>query len=220
MFGKKKKYLEYTFVNKNYNTQDNAEILINDILEPSSPKSSCWWSSLKTTHSNKWRNYSEYLKVFQRKSLSGEHPELFPTINTAKTCPGILGILSNSYLVKSPADITITFDSNGQFIWNSSNDLISISDGHKTYQYLTNDENDIFKNKIAIKFEIGIMLKTSDSFIHTQPQYHNDMWYDVAIGLVGGKYIDGVPLSIIAFVDKPSKTETYEIKHGDVLAYL
>ena len=54
-----------------------------------------------------------------------------------------------------------------------------------------------------------------------QPMYHNNMWFDVALGTIDGQYTKAQELNINVLVDIPKdESVTYEIKAGDVLAYM
>jgi hypothetical protein len=217
---KKKKYLEYTFKDDKLNLSNNATKIIVDILSPATAKSSCWWSSLKSNIGG-WKSNLEFISHHQKENIKNHTNNVLGGIRTVKSCPGISGMFRNSYLIKSPADLSITITKNGQFVWNSSNDLIRISDDHPREQFVT-DEGDLFKNKIAIKFEFDIEIKTPDiPYIYIQPMYHNNIWFDVATGTIKPPYTKGIPLSVIAFVDLPEDKEiTHHINFGDVLSYI
>jgi hypothetical protein len=212
MFGlKKKEYLEW-YSDDIRVTEEN----INEMLELSRPKSSCWWSNLKSTINSEFGSYSEYIKHQHHNG----NTDLMNTHATVKQCPAVTNILTNSYLIKSPSDITITLTKDYRFLYNTANNLIDV-DSHHIEQFSTEKSN-IFEGKINLKFMIPINIKTNNTpWIFTQPLYHNNMWFDVTPGSIFGNYTKGQPLFINVLVDIPKDEPiTYEIKAGDVLAYM
>ena len=73
-----------------------------------------------------------------------------------------------------------------------------------------------------LKFQLPINIKTDNvPWVFMQPMYHNNMWFDVTPGVIDGNYTKGQPLNINVLVDIPKdEPVTYEIKAGDVLAYM
>mgnify|MGYP007107491073 FL=1 len=216
MFGlKKKKYLEYYFSDDDLNSPEVANEVIGEFISPATPKTSCWWSKLKT-RIDEHKNQFEYVK--QQHKFG--NTDIVESSATAKTCPAINNILMNSYLIKSPSDMIITINKDCGFLYNSSNDKISIST-HPTCQFHT-EKNGLFDGKMNLKLALPINIKTDNiPWIFVQPMYHNDMWFDVTPGVIDGKYTKGQPLNINVLVDIPEgEPVTYEIKAGDVLAYM
>lgn len=225
MFGKKKNYLEYRFLDDKYDS--NFEEMISEILVKSKPKTSCWWSSLSMLIGG-WKSWDEYIKVYHRKILRNTPHQYFDAsddnIGTAKHCPAVLDVLSDAFLIKSPSDMLITINSEGMFSCSFANKLIDIRE-HYGDQFLLPEKVssiNLFKDKICLKFRIPIEIRTDQPFTFLQPMYHNNVWYDVAVGTMSKKYsMKGGPLNIIVFVDKPKSGEIdYKINAGDVLAYM
>ena len=217
MFGKKKKYLEWYFNDDSLNSPEIAEEVIGEFITPAVPRTSCWWSKLKSTIDDGFNSQLEYVLNFHKNG----NTNIVDTRATAKQCPAINSILSNSYLIKSPSDIIITVNKDCGFLYNSSNNKIQIKI-HPTYQFHTDDGKGLFNDKMNLKFELPISIRTDNiPWIFMQPMYHNNIWFDVATGVIDGRYTKGQPLSINVLVDIPKgEPVTYEIKAGDVLAYM
>ena len=221
----KKKYMEYKFLKEELNRESKSRI--NEILVPSTPASSCWWSRLKPFIGG-WNSYPHLIKTFHDNVLAGRvpHDELDPsntTLSTGKGCPAILNILSTSYLVKAPCDAVITVSSDGRYLCNSANPMLSVS-SHKPNQFILPDggDADIFKGKTCLKFEIAVRVNPNNPCVFLPPQYHSNPWYEVAIGSLSDTFARrGGNLNIIVFVDTPTEgSKTYEVKKGDVLCYI
>ncbi len=188
-------------------------------LEEGSPGSSCWFSKLpllvdgfKTVHSMLRSRHYDY--------KSGK-AEMKGPMYTAKVCPGIIEILKTSILVKAPCDIAITIDSDGLFTWfNGAHGLLNIVQ-HLPKQMYQEDHN-IFKGKLALKFELPLMTSTKGkfSYIVLAPQYHGAVPYTVPNGVMSKDYPQGMPLNIIGLFDIPDRESvTHVINKGTVLAY-
>ena len=217
----RKKLLEYHYHNDWYNQPENKDI-IDNILTPTTAKSSCWWSNLKTNFGG-YKSHFDYASKNHKERLQQnnfENSGFSASISTAKRCPGILDLFKTSYLIKSPADMFITVDKNQSYVFNTTNDLISVKH-HPTNQFYTN-KNNIFEGKMNLKLMISIDIKTNNiPWLFLQPTYHNNVWFDVINGVVSGANTKGQQLNLNVLVDIPKEEPiTYEIKQGDVLAYM
>lgn len=226
MFGKKNNYLEYHFIDNGLNllAEDGGKI-IDEFISPSSAKSSCWWSNLKA-YVDGYKNQFEYVKKEHRDKLKLRDGNYITKINetraTAKLCPAIHSILSNVFLIKCPSDIIITVDKTTAHLYNASSNYISIR-SHSTKQFHTENGNgNLFENKMNLKFELPIYIRPNNNpYLFIQPIYHNDTWYDVAPGIIDGRFKKAQPLNVNVLVDIPKdEPVTYELKSGDVLAYM
>lgn len=146
-------------------------------------------------------------------------------LSSAKVCPAIHGILDNIILVTSPLDIQIEVFSTKQ--WQSTVSdprLILVAEDHTEAQFATiNPKNNIFKDKLVVKFKLPILIKTSGltSWLFLQPQYHHAHPFQVLNGVITGNYTKMQPLNVVTTVDIPSSgSYSINIKKGDVLAYL
>ena len=217
MFGlKKNKYLEYYFAVDVLNEKEISESIIEDFITPATPKSSCWWSKLKATVNDGFNSQLDYV----RHEHKNNNTNISTSRATAKQCPAINNILTNSYLIKAPTDMIITITKEREFIYNSSSNAYNI-EAHSSDQFHT-EKHGLFNNKMNLKFEIPIYIRTDNiPWVFMQPMYHNNMWFDVAAGVIDGKYTKGQPININVLVDIPKgEPVTYEIKAGDVLAYM
>jgi len=218
---KKKSKLNYRFIDESRNTKDIAEELIKTILVKAKPTSSCWWSKMKA-RVDEYKDNIESIKHQQIQNLSGFN--IVPSNGdgaTAKTCPGILGLFKQTILVKSPTEIIITINKSGEYYYNIADPSIITISGHEKSQFYQED-NIFFKDKISLKFEIHVRLKTSDfGYMLTDPTYHNNSGCFIPMGIINEKYGKQQELNLISFIDIPKDKETtIVIKAGDVLAYL
>ena len=210
------KKLEYNW------TSDKDKSLISNILEKPSIKSSCWWSNLKNLVGGFKSIEYAITKMhhnFLETKVENQQDNARPTI---KTCPAIVGLLKKSFLIKAPCDILITVNNKGEWVSEvADTDMIKVSN-HNADQYMTESkESNLFDNKFNLKFEYPVVLRSSMiPWIFLQPTYHKEMWFQVAQGVIEGKYTKAQALNLNVFVDIPKETQTYKIKHGDVLAYL
>jgi len=218
----KKEFLEFYFEDKKYQDKYTSSRIINTILCEGSPSTSCWWSNLDRNVLG-FNNIKDYIKDWQHKRIyNKENSVVESSISTVKTCPAVLNILTNSFLIKSPCDIVITITKDGEFIYNTpGSDLLKI-ESHHVGQFHTK-ENNLFEGKMNLKFVIPVFIKTPFiPFIFLQPMYHRNTWYTVINGSISGDYTKAQPLNINVLVDIPKTKEavSYSIEKGDVLAYL
>lgn len=225
---KKKNYLEYYFMNPFYGKEVSEE-RIKEYLEESNPSSNGWWHTLKLHWDPLFKSYFEYFKTAHADFFLGKIKEPPPmlSIRTAKACPAIMDVLTNSFLIKSPSNIIITIDPEGRFLWHSSDrsenereviDIVS----HGEKQFRTYGDNDIFKDKLNIKFNFPIYIKSTAPFIWLPPTYHNpDSIFKVFPGALNKKWNSVNQLNLNTYINIPkNQTETYHIKKGDVMGYL
>jgi hypothetical protein len=216
-----KKKLLYRFQDESRNTKDIAEELIKTILVKAAPTTSCWWSKMKA-RADGFKNLGEATVYKHKQWLSHREDFDLNEGNTAKTCPGIINLLQNSFLVKSPVALDFTLDSEGEYCFNVSDESILGVSVHPTNQYIQED-NLFFSNKIAVKFSLKIFIKAEGfGYMLLDPTYHNKSDFFVPPGMINEKYANIQELNVIAFIELPDKgcTKTISIREGDVLAYL
>ena len=221
MIGNKNKLL-YRFTDESRNTKDIAEELIKTILVKATPTSSCWWSKMKARVDG-YKDTIDSIKHKQIKYLNDSNiePDTFNG-STAKTCPAILGLFKQTYLIKSPTEIIITVNKDGAYYYNIADPSIIKIEEHNKSQFYQED-NTLFKDKIALKFQIELKVKTTDfGYMLTDPTYHSNSGCFVPMGIVNDKYGKNQDLNIISLIDVPKdeETRTIIIKEGDVIAYL
>jgi len=216
------KELEYWFYDdkESYNKdEETARNIISRILVPSTPSGSCWWSKLKS--SQFFKNHKDFVAHKQVRMLKGEDVSSMYDNSTVKTCPAIIDILRNSFLLKSPCDMVITVDRKKNFVYEGANDLMRVG-SHDTNQFYT-EEGNLFEGKMNLKFQMPVRIRTNKvPFMFLQPMYHNNIWFSVFNGVGSGVYTQGMELNLNVSIDIPKTDEpvTYNIKNGDVLAYI
>ena len=217
VFIPKVKYLDYSYNDKSLNEHSSAEENINRILEPSLPSKSKWFKGLNSFTVD-FKNYVDYIVSTHKKIFRNENPEQKDNIFTAKGCPAIVDLLSNAFLVKSPAELIISINSQGQYVCSYANNLIRVE--HHNNEQFSSREDDLFKNKLCLKFCIDVDINTHNTpYTFLPPMYHNKPSYEVAQGIIAGKY-GKAHLNIITFVDIPKEDKVIHIKCGQVIAYL
>ena len=130
MFAKK---LLYRFHEERYNNLDICTDLIKTVIVPALPKTSCWWSKMKSvggSFKTKQREIIETQKCILKDKENKE--EYLPT---AKTCVGIIELFKQSYLIKSPCECIVTVDSDGNYYYNTSDGTILDVGSHGKYQF-------------------------------------------------------------------------------------
>jgi ethanolamine utilization protein EutQ (cupin superfamily) len=216
----KKNKITFRFHNNDLNDKSIADELIKTILVKATPTSSCWWSKLKS-RTDKYKDNISRIKGSQSHFIkTGVDYSTDDSGNTAKTCPGILGLLSQTFLIKSPTDIMITINNLGQYVSDISDKSILTIQEHPKHQFV-HDDNTLFDGKIAIKFTIAISIKTTGfPYILTNPTYHSDSGMYVPMGIINERYSNNQQLNLITLVDIPKEEKTITIKAGDVIGYL
>jgi hypothetical protein len=223
----KKSYIDYYFDDEDLNQDEIRESIIGEFIESGSPKSSKWWKSMAATVT-KIKDVHDWVADKQKKYLKdsnfGVQCVIPDSIRTMKTCPGVTQTLYDSYLIKSPVDVTVTFTKETAWVFNTpetQKQLIKFSTVSEL-QYHTK-ENNLFKNRTGIKIELPIKIRTNGvPYVFLQPSWHSDMWFEVAPGAISESYTQSQPLNIQGFIKTPTGTEpvSYKIKAGDVLAYI
>lgn len=213
------KKLLYRFYDEKYNTCEIAKDLIKKILVPATPKSSCWWSKMKSA-GGLYKTKQQEITAKQIANLNNttNKEEYLPT---AKTCVGIIELLKHSYLIKSPCECIVTINDDGGYYYDTSDSSILDVGSHGKYQFYQ-ENNDQFKNKTCIKFQIGLRVKSVGfSYMLSDPVYHKHSFF-VPSGVVTEKFGNSQEMNVIVFIDTPpiGETSTIHIKEGDVLAYL
>lgn len=204
------------------NDSESGKESISEFLEPSSPSGSCWWSNLKN-NLHGFKSLSDFVISRHKKQLArdpfdgkGAHES-----STAKTCPAILDILKNSFLIKMPCDFVITVDRNEEYIYDSASNWVTI-DNHSASQFHV-EKNNIFEGKMDLKIQLPVVVRTDGvPMLFMQPMYHNNKPYTVVNGAVTGKHTSSLPLNINILIDIPKTDEpvSYKFNYGDVIAYL
>lgn len=216
----KKNKISYIFHNHELNEKDIAQELIKKILVKAAPSSSCWWSKMKSRTDVYKDNLDRIIAKQSNFIKTGIDYTSEDSDSTAKTCAGILGLFGQTFLVKSPTQIVITLNKNGNFVFDIADQSIVTIKEHPKSQF--SQENDkMFDNKVCIKFSLGLSLKTTGfSYMLSDPTYHSNSGCYVPMGLISEKYANNQQLNIITLVDIPKDEKTIIINEGDTIAYL
>jgi hypothetical protein len=211
--------IKYQFISREYSDKHVAQEAIKTLLVKATPTSSCWWSKLKRRVGDAKTNI-DAIRIAQEVSLKDE--ENLPEGGmTTKTCSGILNLFNKTYLVKAPADIVITIDSDENYRWNTAADELVTIAVHNKKQFWS-EGNDLFANKVCFKIILKIRLSTNGfGYMLTEPYYHNTLGLSFALGYVSDVYAQSEELNIFMFLDVPKEgTKTVTIPKGTTLQYL
>jgi hypothetical protein len=224
MFNKKHASLLYDFHWEEFNSQ-NTEEHIKHFLEVGTPKSSCWFSNL-APYIKGFESFKAYIRFNHMESLKGGDLKSSTTSRTAKTCPAIKSILTNSILIKCPSDIMITIDSENNYRYNTPESgkppLVTV-ESHAFEQLDNSKSPTVFKGYLNLKFKLAINIGNTSGvpLIFLHPWYHSKLPFDVLNGVLEGGREAGVALNINTIVKVPKgSTKEVFIKAGTVIAYL
>ena len=208
----------YRFEHDDYNTPELVSDYTNLFIEKCYPKSSCWWTNLKSKIND--IDITSLIKSNHIKQLNNQPIQEIENTSTytAKVCPAIVSILKNAYLVKAPCDMIITVTPNGDIVAEIKNTNLINLESHSTKQFYETSNH--FKDYINLKFKMPIYIKSDVSYCYLQPSYHNLYDMNVLCGVIEKPYTSLEKLNINVLVKKDSTTKQYLIKYGDVLAYL
>jgi len=181
-----------------------------------------WFNGLSKLHKIKERFRLAKRKLFNNEITLEQCNKELEVSSSARTCPGIVDLLDQSIIVHCPTDVHISINTNGEYYWNSpSNELINIS-SHPREQYIAED-NKLFKDKINIKFNLGLRLSTDNDiqWVYLQPQYHYDAPWEVVHGVMKGNHTSTELLNINTFVkiNENEQTDLF-IPAGTPLCYI
>lgn len=195
-------------------------------LERGSPASCPWHSALSSfvgfTGSIK-SFYASLKDRYFRGEISGDelNRNLGPVRATARSCPAINHVLSNSYIVKCPVETHISISPDGRYVWNSpSTKLMNVS-SHPTDQY-TSEGSTLFNNRINLKFELPVILNShKQPYMFLQPSFHLDAEWETVNGAVTNRETLCQQLNVNTFfrID-PTRQRDIVIPVGTPLAYL
>ena len=217
-----------------------SEELFGTMFSPGVPKTSCWWSSLRTKNFEEfnvkdiYKNQVGFLKdlynnIKDEDKNNSFHQSITPsdeimlmTNKTAKSCPAINQFLNQSYIVKFPVDIIISIDEHGKIVSTSRrSDLINVQI-HDKEQYMS-ETNDLFDKKVNVKFMLPIRISTNNiPWIFAQPSYHTEQPFQVVPGMVHGKNTKSMELNVNTLfpMPEPGEIHTHHFSAGEVIAYV
>ncbi len=203
-----------------------AKELIPLFLEASAKNTNKWFSNIPSFLAG-IKSHIDVIKLHHKLILeNNKKSKSFGSTATAKLCPAIQTLLDEVILIKSPCDILITISSDGSFVFETSEKrLINIST-HSIKQLTTqidkNKNTNIFYNKVVVKFELPIQVgaKRGNSWTFLAPSFSNLLPFVAVSAPIPKKYAKSQPLNIITLIDVPKEITSYEVKKGEVLAYM
>ena len=141
-----------------------------------------------------------------------------PIKRTAKSCPGMLELFKNSFLIKFPCDFILETKENGEYKWQkpSKTQVLQIAE-QSAEQVEFHPPLSLF---IMIKFRLPFLFQAPNnkvSFIDTT--YWKNQPYKIAPGILNFMNDkESLPLNIIVFFEK--KNNIYEFKKGEPMVLL
>ena len=132
---------------------------------------------------------------------------------TAKSCPGMLELFKNSFLVKFPCDVILETKDNGEYLWQKPSKTKVLTITHQTEAQV--ETTGPLASSIMIKFGLPFLFQTPDNKVSLlDPIYWKLQPYRVAPGIIDFKTKrEALPLNTIVLFEK--KNQIYEFKKGD-----
>ena len=215
--------IEFKFSLENLTKED-----ISIFLERASPKSSTWhkslpyyYTSVAKNYISHWKNYFYSLKnnVISSNDIDQEFfSGKLGKSATVKKCPGVLGVMTKSFIVKSPCEIYIQILDNEIASVHCSDTRLANIVSHSDFEFKT-DKSSVFKNKKSIKISLPVKLKTKLPYLFLNPSYHTNSNLEVLPGVIEDPYNDYMSLIVHTLVDV-SVNKDIIIKPGDPIAYM
>ena len=136
-----------------------------------------------------------------------------PIKRTAKSCPGMLELFKNSFLIKFPCDFILETKESGEYKWQkpSKTQVLQIAE-QSAEQVEFHPPLSLF---IMIRFNLPFLFQAPNnkvSFIDTT--YWKNQPYKIAPGILDFKKDrEALPLNFVALFEK--KDKAYEFKKGE-----
>jgi len=137
----------------------------------------------------------------------------FPIEKTVKSCPGMLELFKNSFLVKFPCDLILETTTTGKYLWQkpSTTEILKV-EHHPADQIESSPPLSSF---IMLKFCLPFIFQAPNNKVcFVDPVYWKHQPYKIAPGILDFRN-DRYPLffNIITLFEK--KNKIYEFKKGD-----
>ena len=150
--------------------------------------------------------------VRKKKKAIDVHP--LPVTKTAKSCPGMLDLFKNSFLIQFPCDLILKTESSGKFSWQkpSKTQVLRIINPFSPDQIEFNEPLSSF---IMVKFCLPFIFQTPNNKVSLiDPTYWKNQPYKIAPGILDFKKDrEALPLNFVALFEK--KDKAYEFKKGE-----
>jgi len=136
-----------------------------------------------------------------------------PIKKTAQSCPGMLELFKNSFLVKFPCDLILETKKNGEYSWQKPSKTQVLKIAHHSEEQI--EFKPPLSSFIMIKFCLPFMFQVPDNKVSfVESTYWKIQPYKIAPGILNfrnNRY--AVPFNIITLFEK--KNKIYEFKKGD-----
>ena len=136
-----------------------------------------------------------------------------PIKKTAKSCPGMLELFKNSFLVRFPCDLILETKKNGEYRWQKPphTQILQITD-HNEEQFEFEPPLSSF---ITIKFSLPFLYQAPNNKVSlVESTYWKIQPYKIAPGILNFMNDkESLPLNVITFFEK--KNKIYEFKKGE-----
>jgi len=141
--------------------------------------------------------------------------DLYPKaiIKTAQSCPGMLELFKNSFLIKFPCDVIIETKKTGEYFWQKPSKTKVLSVTHQTDEQV--EFNQPLSSFIMIKFCLPFIFQAPKNKVAlVESTYWKSQPYRIAPGILNfTKDKDPIALNIITLFEK--KNKIYEFKKGE-----
>ena len=152
--------------------------------------------------------------VGKKKRAIDLHPK--PISKTAHSCPGMLELFKNSFLVTFPCDLILETTKTGEYSWQKPSQTQVLDILHHPQEQI--EFNPPLSSFIMIKFCLPFMYQAPNNKVSlVESTYWKIQPYRIAPGVLNFmNNRDPMPLNIITFFEK--KDKVYEFKKGDPMA--
>ena len=132
---------------------------------------------------------------------------------TAKSCPGMLELFKNSFLIKFPCDVILETMETGEYLWQKPSKTQVLKITHQTEAQV--ESTGPLASSIIIKFCLPFIFQAPNNKISfLDPSYWKIQPYKLAPGVIDFKTNRGtISLNVITLFEK--KNKIYEFKKGD-----
>ena len=139
-----------------------------------------------------------------------------PIGKTARSCPGMLELFKNSFLVKFPCDVILETKINGGYSWQKPSKTEVLKIMHHPEDQI--EFNPPLSSFIMLKFCLPFLFQAPSNKVSlVESTYWKIQPYKIAPGILNFKTNkDPCPLNVITFFEK--KNKIYEFKKGEPMA--
>lgn len=202
---------------------------ISEFLESASLKNSPWYTGLPQYASSPAKNYLSHWKLWWNATKNGDvtpdqvdqeftHANNKVNSLTGKKCPGIIGVLNKSWIVKSPVEAIIHVENGDIRSTHCSDPRYLEIDSHQVFQY-RGKGNTLFHTKKSLKLTLPVQLSTKLPYLFLNPIFHKENDFYPVPGVIEDKWMESTTLVVHCMVD--ISTDRYiTIKPGDPIAYM